>query len=61
MLFSTMHMAVDLEFDNKTSSTMQDRLQKLERQLLLNKDEEEDLVNTSGLAVTTTKWSDAVQ
>lgn len=61
MFFSTMHMAVGLEFDNKTSSTMQDRLQKLERQLLLNKDEEEDLVNTSGLAVTTTKWSDAVQ
>lgn len=39
---------------------MQDRLQELDRQLLLDEDDEEDVVSTLGSVVTTTEWSDVM-
>ncbi|WOL06139.1 hypothetical protein Cni_G14871 [Canna indica] len=57
--FSAPMTAVPSGAEIRPSSVMRNRLQELERRLLL--DEEEDAVSDSGSAVTTAEWSEAMQ
>ncbi|URD96332.1 Scarecrow-like protein 8 [Musa troglodytarum] len=47
--------------ESRPSAAVRDRLQELERRLLLDEEEGEGDVSTSGSAVTTAEWSEAMQ